>query len=187
ALSTATSPSGTVLAGNNLTYIQTVSNNGPAAATTAQLVEATPANTTFQSVLAPAGWACVTPVVGGTGNVTCTNPSMAPGTSVDIQITVNVNATTANGTTITATSTVSSTTSDPTNANNVTTTTTTVAAVVDLVVANSGAPSPVAAGANITYTQSVTNRGPSNAATVSFTQNVPANATFVSSTTPAGW
>ncbi len=187
ALSTTTSPSGFVLSGNNLTYIQTVSNNGPAAAVNAQLLEATPVNTTYQSVLVPAGWTCTTPAVGSTGNVTCTNPSMAAGTAVNIYVTVNVNAATATGTTITAISTVSSTTSDPTNANNSTTTTTTANADVDLVVANSGAPSPVAAGANITYTQSVTNRGPSNAATVQFTQNVPNNSTFVSSTTPAGW
>src|SRR5206468_1034181 len=44
-----------------------------------------------------------------------------------------------------------------------------------------------AAGSNITYTQTVTNRGPSNAATVSFTQAVPANTTFFSAVTPPGW
>src|SRR5262249_47958877 len=59
--------------------------------------------------------------------------------------------------------------------------------VVNLTVANTGAPSPVTAGNNITYTQSVTNKGPGNAATVSFTEAVPTNTTFVSAVTPAGW
>ena len=187
ALSTSTAPSGFVLAGNNLTYIQSITNNGPALATSLSFTENTPANTTFQSVLAPAGWTCVTPAVGGTGAITCTNPSLAAGSVANINVTVNVNATTANNTTITANSTVTSATSDPNAANNSTTVNTVVNAAVNLTVANSGAPSPVAAGANITYTQSVTNSGPSNAATVSFTEAVPANTTFFSNVLPAGW
>ena len=187
ALSTAASPSGNVFAGNNITYTQTVANNGPAAAATVAFLEATPANTTFQGVLVPAGWTCTTPAVGATGNVSCTNPSLAAGSVANISVAVKVNAAAANGTVITATSSVSSATSDPSAANNSTTTTTTVVSVVDVVVANSGAPSPVTAGNNITYTQTVTNRGPSNAATVAFTQATPANTTFQSLTPQAGW
>ncbi len=187
ALSTSTSPTGQVLAGNDLTYTQTIANNGPATATTLTFTEAVPANTTFQSVIAPAGWTCVTPAVGGTGTVTCTNPSLTAGSIANINVTVNVNAAAANGTTITATSSISSATGDPSAANNSTTVNTLVNAAVNLTVANSGAPSPVLAGSNITYTQTVTNSGPSNAATVSFTQAVPANTTFVSVTKPAAW
>jgi uncharacterized repeat protein (TIGR01451 family) len=186
-LSTSTSPSGFVLAGNNLTYIQSVSNSGPAAATTVTFLEATPANTTFQAVSVPAGWTCTTPAVGGSGNVSCTNPSLAAGSVANITVTVNVNAATAKGTTITASSSVSSATSDPSAADNSTATSTLVNAAVDLAVTNSGTPSPVAAGAIITYTQTVTNRGPSNAATVAFTQTTPANTTFQSLTPQAGW
>jgi uncharacterized repeat protein (TIGR01451 family) len=187
ALSTSTSPSGTVLAGNNLTYTQSIANNGPAAATTVTFLQATPANTTFQAVSVPAGWTCTTPAVGGTGNVSCTNPSLPAGSVANISVIVNVNAATANGTTITATSSVSSATSDPSAANNSTTVNTVVNAAVNLSVTNSGAPSPVTAGSNITYTQTVTNRGPSNAASVTFSEPVPANTTFFSATTPGGW
>jgi len=188
ALSTSTNPSGFVLAGNNLVYTQTITNNGPAASGTTTFTEAIPANTTYQSILFPAGWSCTTPAVGATGTVTCTNSSgLAPGTVANIDVTVNANASDANGLVITATSTVSSTTSDPTNANNSTTVTTTVSAAVNLTATNSGSPSPVLAGNNITYAQSVINRGPSNAATVSFTEAVPTNTTFVSAVTPAGW
>ena len=187
-LSTSTSPSGQVLAGDNLTYMQTITNNGPAAATTVSFTQATPANTTFQGVNAPAGWTCVTPAVGATGTVTCTNPSVTAGTVANISVAVNVNAATADGTTITASSSVSSAISDPSAANNSTTVNTVVRRAVDLVVTSSGVPAPVTAGNNITYTQTVTNRGPGNAATVSFTQVVPANATFFSAPlTAAGW
>jgi len=186
-LSTSTAPSGFMLAGNNLTYVQSITNNGPATATSLSFSEATPANTTFQSVLAPAGWTCATPAVGATGTVTCTNPTLAAGAVANINVTVNVNAATPDNTTITGNSSVSAATSDPRLANNTTVVTIVAQAAVNLTAANSGAPSPVAAGANITYTQSVTNNGPSNAATVSFTQAIPANSTFVSGTTPAGW
>jgi hypothetical protein len=38
-----------------------VTNTGSAAATTATFSEATPANTTFVSISAPAGWTCSAP------------------------------------------------------------------------------------------------------------------------------
>ena len=57
ALSTAAAPA-VVLAGNNITYTQTVTNNGPGPASAVNFTEAIPANTTFVSVSAPAGWSC---------------------------------------------------------------------------------------------------------------------------------
>ena len=186
ALSTAATPL-SVFAGNDITYIQTVTNNGPAAASAVSFLEAIPANTTFASVSIPAGWSCTTPAVGGTGNVTCTDTSLASGASANIVVVVNVAATVA-VTTITATSSVSSTTSDPNSANNSTTINTPVTTACDLAVTNSGTPSPVAAGSSITYTQVVTNTGPSNCSTDTFTEAIPANTTFVSlAPVPAGW
>jgi uncharacterized repeat protein (TIGR01451 family) len=178
ALSTAGAPS-PVLAGNDITYTQTVTNNGPAASAGATLTEATPPNTTYQSVLAPAGWTCTTPVVGSTGNVICSDPSLAAGATADIVVVVNV-APTVVAATITATSTVSATTSDPNAANNTTTVVTNVSQSCDLTVTNSGSPSPVTAGSNITYTQTVFNHGPSNCATGNFNELTPANTTLVS-------
>ena len=168
-----------VLAGNDITYTQTVTNNGPAAATAATITEATPTNTTYQSVLAPAGWTCTTPAVGATGNVVCSDPSLAAGTAADIVIVVNV-APTVVVSTITATSTISTTTSDPNAANNTTTVVTNVSQSCDLTVTDSGSPSPVTAGSNITYTQTVFNNGPSSCATGKFNELTPANTTFVS-------
>ena len=179
ALTTAATPA-SVFAGNNITYTQTITNNGPAAATGVSFTEATPTNTTFQSFSAPAGWTCTAPAVGATGNVNCTDPAaMAAGTAADIIVVVNVPATTAAGT-ITANSSVTATTGDPNAANNSTTVATPLTVACDLSVTNSGTPSPVAAGGNITYTQVVSNLGPSNCSTGTFSEATPLNTTWVS-------
>ncbi len=180
ALSTAAAPS-TVLAGNDITYTQTVTNNGPAAASGATFTEATPTNTTYQSISAPVGWTCTTPAVGATGTITCTNPSVAAGASANIIIVVNVPAN-VTASSITAASSVSATTSDPTLSNNSTSVTTSVNTACDLTVTNSGSPSPVAAGSDITYTQTIYNHGPANCTAATFTEATPANTTFVSVT-----
>jgi uncharacterized repeat protein (TIGR01451 family) len=179
ALSTAATPAA-VFAGNDITYTQTITNNGPAAASGVSFTEATPLNTTFQSVLAPAGWTCTTPVVGNGGTVNCTDPNpLAAGASADIIVVVNVPSTVAAGT-ITANSSITATTTDPNAANNSTTVATPVTVACDLGVTNSGTPSPVAAGGIITYTQVVTNSGPSNCSTATFTEATPTNTTFAS-------
>ncbi len=174
-LTTAATP-GTVLSGNDITYTQTVTNDGPAAATTASFTEVTPTNTTFASVSAPVGWTCTTPAVGATGTVNCTDPSMAPGTAADIIVVVNVAPTIAAGT-ITATSSVTATNVVNTST---TTTVTLVTMVCDLTVTNSGTPNPVTQGSTITYTQTVTNHGPSNCVTAKFNEANPNNTTFTS-------
>ncbi len=174
-LSTAGSP-GTVLAGNDITYTQTVTNNGPLAATNANFTEATPPNTTFQSVIAPAGWTCTAPAVGSTGNVVCTDPSLANGTSGNIVVVVNVPSS-VTATTITAASSLSATNSVNTSTTSVVTT---VNIACDLTVTNSGSPNPVTVGANLTFTQTVYNHGPSNCSTATFAEPTPTNTTFVS-------
>ena len=178
-LSTAASPS-SVYAGNNITYTQTITNNGPAASTGVVFTEATPPNTTFESVSAPVGWTCTSPAVGGTGTITCNDTNaLGSGSTADIVVVVNVPASVAAGN-ITASSSVTATTSDPTNANNSTSTVTPVTVQCDLAVTNSGSPNPVAANANITYTQVITNNGPSSCSTATFSEPTPNNTTFVS-------
>ena len=63
-----------IAAGANLTYTIRVTNAGPAAAQSVTLSDLIPANTTFVSFVAPAGWTPTTPTQGGTGTVTATNP-----------------------------------------------------------------------------------------------------------------
>jgi uncharacterized repeat protein (TIGR01451 family) len=166
----------TVLAGNDITYTETVTNNGPAAATAVSFTESTPANTTYQSVLAPVGWTCTTPAVGGTGTVTCTDPSFAVGDTANIVVVLNVPSS-VTAATITAPSQVTATNAVSAATASVTTN---VSTVCDLTVTNSGSPSPVTAGAQITYVQTVYNHGPSNCSTATFTEPTPANTTFFS-------
>jgi uncharacterized repeat protein (TIGR01451 family) len=177
-----------ILAGNNLTYTINVANAGPSAAANVTLADTVPANTTFVSLTAPAGWSATTPAVGGTGAINVTNPSLAASANASFTLVVQVAAATANGTVISNTATVGSTTGDPTPANNSATATTTVTGLsADLSVTKTDAPDPVLAGNNLTYTITVANAGPGAAATVSLADTVPANTTFVSFTAPAGW
>lgn len=115
-----------VVATSNVTYTISVSNAGPDAATDVALSDVTPAGTTFVAFTVPAGWTCTTPGVGATGTVSCTNPSVASGTSAVFTLVVNVDAGTAEGTVISNTASVTSTTVDPDATDNSATATTTV-------------------------------------------------------------
>jgi uncharacterized repeat protein (TIGR01451 family) len=178
-----------VVPGGNITYTQTVNNNGPQSALNVVFSEAIPTNTTFVSLASPAAWTCITPAVGSGGNITCTLPSNDINVLSTFTLVVQVGAGTPSGTTISDTDSVSSGVNDNNLANNTATVNTLVAipASADIAVTNSAAPSTVAPSANITYTQSLTNNGPSAATTVSFTEAVPTNTTFVSLASPGSW
>ncbi|MHB8736720.1 MAG: DUF4214 domain-containing protein, partial [Terriglobales bacterium] len=180
-----------VAAGNDIIYTFSVSNSGPNAASNLTVANAVPNNTTFQSTGAPAGWTVMAPAVGGTGNVTFTNPTLANGANATFTMTVQVSPTTAAGSTISDTASVTASTNDPTPANDSATQTVSVTsastASADLAVTQTAAPSPVAPGANLTYTITVTNNGPNGANSVNLSMTTPANTTFQSATTPTGW
>lgn len=183
-----------VVPGNNITYTQTVTDNGPFAAVNATMTEVIPMNTTFQSIAitgtGAAGWSCAMPAVGGTGVITCTNADVPSGASgaATFTVAVQVNAGTATGTQITDTISATSGTNDPNLANNSATVLTIVGAATtaNLAITNAGTPNPVLAGNNITYTVTVTNNGPGTSSTVAFTEAVPTNTTFVSVTASSG-
>jgi uncharacterized repeat protein (TIGR01451 family) len=110
--------------GGVITYTLVVRNNGPSVAANVTLTDGVPVSTTFQSIAAPAGWNCTTPPVGGTGNIICTNSSLAVGTPATFIIAVQVDAGTPSGAVIANTATVSSDTADPTTPNTATAATT---------------------------------------------------------------
>ncbi|HXU61480.1 MAG TPA: endo-1,4-beta-xylanase [Polyangia bacterium] len=120
-----------VAAGQGITYTVTVANNAdhdtqpyqpsdddlPAVNPT--MTMAVPAHTGFQSVTVPSGWTCTTPALGGSGQVTCTIPSLAVGATAQFSVAVAVNdCSTPNGSNVVATASVSSTTADPNPAAN---------------------------------------------------------------------
>lgn len=180
-----------VATGAQITYTETVTNNDATfAAAGATLTQDTPVNTTFTSATPPAGWTCGTvPAVGGTGTIKCTaGGAIAPATtSGDFTIVVTVNAAAPVGSNITNTATVSETGgTDPNLSNNTTATTTTVSGA-DLSMTQTVSPTAVAPGAQITYTETVTNNGPDAAVGAVLYQQTPPNTTFSSITAPAGW
>jgi uncharacterized repeat protein (TIGR01451 family) len=172
-------------AGTDITYTVTLTNSGPSNAANVSLTDAVPANTTFVSETQTAGptFSCSTPAPGGTGTITCTIGSM-PLTSATFSITVHINAG-ASGATITNTANVSSTTTDPNPSGNTPTVNTTVTRSADVAVLKT-APSAAIAGTTMTYNITVTNNGPSDAASVTMADTLPPNTTFVSETQPTG-
>ncbi len=173
-----------VTAGTNLTYTITVTNSGPDAASNVSVADAPlPAGTTFVSLSAPGGWSCTGSPA---GNFPCAIASFPVGSAV-FMLTVAVDPSVAAGTVLSNTANVTSDTGDPDTDDLSATETTTVATSADLSITKVDTPDPVEAGSDITYTITVTNAGPSNAASVSLTDTLPANTTFVSLTSPGGW
>jgi uncharacterized repeat protein (TIGR01451 family) len=174
-----------VVAGSNITYTISVTNAGPDATSNVSLPDPTPPGTTFVSVTPGAGWTCPPLPVNGTGTQTCTDPSVPVGTST-ITLVLNVAAVTPNGSVITNTASVTSS-DDAVTTNNSASATTTVSGGANLLVLKSDSPDPVAVGGNITYALTVRNDGPFAATSVTLSDVIPVNTTFVSVTPAAGW
>ncbi|MBV8518929.1 MAG: DUF11 domain-containing protein [Acidobacteria bacterium] len=173
---------------NDLTYTITVANAGPSVASTLAVSDTLPTGTTFVSLASPGGWSCTTPAVGAAGTVNCTNASFDLGNAV-FTLVVHVGASVSSGTILNNTATVTSSTADPNTGNETAKTATTVGSSVtaDLAVSKTATPDPVTPNADLTYTITVTNAGPSTATGVSLTDALPANTTFVSFSKPAAW
>jgi uncharacterized repeat protein (TIGR01451 family) len=175
-----------VIAGTSITYTLDFATGGPSDAQNVSITDAVPAGTTFVSATAPAGWSTMSPAVGGTGNVVFTKSAAVSGEMGTFTIVVNVNASALDGSIITNTATVTSDAADPDSADNTATTTTTVNTLADLSITKTDSPDPVDPGSDITYTITITNAGPSDAQTVSLSDSVPANTTFVSAMQTSG-
>ncbi|HEU4455302.1 MAG TPA: IPTL-CTERM sorting domain-containing protein [Longimicrobium sp.] len=175
-----------VVAGSNLTYTLTVANGGPDAATGLEVTDSLPAGTTFVSFTAT-GWSCTTPAVGANGTVTCTLATLANGISSTIDIVVQVDPALAADTVLTNTATVTADSGDLDPSDNTATITTQATATSNYSLTLTDTPDPVLAGANLTYTLTVTNAGPGSAQTVSFSDPLPAGTTFQSLSGPGTW
>ncbi len=173
----------------DVTYTVTVANNGPSDAASVSLTDTLPANTTFVSANQTSGplFNCVTPAVGGTGTITCTIATLLPGASAVFSIVLHVSPSTpdASAIAIANTADIASNTTDPNPANNTSTTTAFVGAIADLSVTKTGPPT-AAPDSDVTYVVTVTNNGPSDAASVMLTDELPAGTTFVSATQTSG-
>ena len=182
-ITTNTAAPTSVAAGSNVTYTQSVTNNGPAAATAPSFTQTTPPNTNFQSITAPAGWTCTTPAVGAAGTITCTATTLALNATANFTLVLQVNAATASGTNIAETPTATATNIVPNLTTNSATATVVVANAnsANVTIGKAASPNPtVASGDPLTYTLTVKNTGPATATTVTVTDPLPPNVTFLS-------
>jgi large repetitive protein len=170
------------VAGNNITYTITLTNNGPSPAVNAAWTDTLPAGTTFVSELQTTGptFTCTT---GAT--ISCSIATLASGASASFSVTAAIGGSVPNGTVLSNTATSSTSSVDPSSNNNSSTVMTTVSASADVSIVKSG-PATAVNGTDVTYTVTVANAGPSTAANVTMIEGNPQNTTFVSETQNSG-
>ena len=110
--------SSTSSSGGQAIFSLQVTNNGPSPASSVQVTDTVPANTTFQSFDQLGGpvFTCTSPNVGETGSTVCSISSLGRGETALFLATYQID-TVPNGTVISNTATVTSGTTDPPNAN----------------------------------------------------------------------
>lgn len=168
--------------GSPLTYMITVSNAGPDAATGVVLTDTLPASVTFNSMTTSQG--LCTENAGRT--ITCELGGIAAGGNATLSI--NVTPTVAQ--LINNVVNVSGNENDGDTSNNADNETTQVgpapAAGADLMVAKTDSPDPVTAGSSVTYSIIITNNGPNPATGVQLIDTLPTASAFVSATASQG-
>lgn len=179
-----------VVVGQNLTYVLTVNNAGPDAATDVHVRDAlanllnpgglvSAAVTTGSGTCNPAGPA------NGDVTVDCTIPTLASGATAVVTIVVKPGNTGSTDLTRTNSATVhSNDVGDPNRGNNTSnTTSTTVQPRVDMTVTKSVTPNPVHVGEPLVYVVTARNNGPSTATNVKITDVLPANTAMLGTAT----
>jgi uncharacterized repeat protein (TIGR01451 family) len=151
---TATTP---VVAGQNMNYTITVTNNGNSSIIPTDIFKVTDA--------LPTGFTATsfTPSTGTYNSATgdWTGVTLASGQSIILTIVGTVSPTATGSLTNKVNVTVPSNIVDPVSANNNATLTTTVNRITDLSITKTDSPDPVVAGKTLTYTITVKNNGPS--------------------------
>ncbi len=168
-----------IIAGQNLTYTITVTNNGPSDATGVTVTDALPTGLTFVSATPSQGTATNTG-----NNINAALGNIANGANATITVIATVAATAVG--TLNNTATVTGNETDTNTTNNSDSETTTVNRQVDVRVTKTDSADPVIAGNQLTYTIIVTNDGPSTATNVVMTDALPTGVSFVSGTSTAG-
>lgn len=187
-----------VKAGQDLTYVITVANKGPVAATSVQVqdVLGSLVNTGgFQSATASQGTCTPSVATNGAGQtLNCNIGTLVVGATATVTVVVRpLVALTGNRTN---TATVNSADiGDPVRSNNSASVTSQVTALADVGLLKSATPTSVPASGTVTYVATVRNEGPSTASTVTLNDTLPSNAAFIAldaitgggacSTTPA--
>jgi large repetitive protein len=154
------------VAGGQLTYTFTTTNNGVSNATGVTLLDALPSTVHYVSFSSSQGT-----VINNNGTLSVQLGSLAVGASATTSIVVTVDPG-ASGS-IANTVTVAGNETDPNLSNNTSTVTTQVNRSADLALSKAATPNPVKPGNQLTYTLTVTNNGPSGATGVSIVDTLP--------------
>jgi uncharacterized repeat protein (TIGR01451 family) len=168
-----------VIAGEQLKYTITVTNDGPDTASAMTVVDELPPQLSYVTSSIP----CVATPVAGHDHVECALPNLASGDSVTFTITtaVHADAVSDNGGPLTITNTAtagSGETTDPDAGDNTATTTTVVNDSADLEVTKLCEPTTVKAGEDARCTIYVDNHGPSDARGVVLSDTLTSDGTF---------
>jgi uncharacterized repeat protein (TIGR01451 family) len=176
---TMTGSTNSLIAGSNITYSITVmtTNNRVQTVGGVRLVNTLPAGSVLVSSNVSQGTCLLT-----NGVVTCNFGNVGTTGQVTATLVVRLN----NSGTINNTVTVSAHGPELTPGNNSATVTTTVSPSADLAAQVSGGPDPVTVSNRLTYTITVTNRGPTTAGSVQLSNTLPPNVTFISHTPSQG-
>ena len=166
-----TGPGLPAYAGNNLVYTMRVTNLGPSSASGVFLTNPLPAGATFISATSSPGTTNLSP-----GLVIFNIGSLANNATATATLTVRF----AIPGEVTNSATVGASSADPSTANNSAAVTTVLSAASDLAVSQIVAPTSAFVSSNITFSVTVTNRGPSLAGNVMITDTLPAGFTLVS-------
>jgi len=177
-----------IIAGNNITYTQSVTNNSTVVpAQNVTLTQTTPPGTTFVSMTPPAGWTCGTlPAVGGAGSIICTKTDpLAPSTSSgNFVLVVATSPSLADGGIIAQPVSASTSNHESNLVDNSASVDTAVIRRVDIAVTkvtnDPGPDDAFAQGETLIYTITIAQNGPSRATNVIMADPLPAGLSFVS-------
>jgi uncharacterized repeat protein (TIGR01451 family) len=169
--------------GQPVSYTIVAGNAGPSAVTAALLSDSPPAS------LSGVNWTCTASAgsscpASGSGPISASVNLLVGGTAtftMTAQVAPDATGTLANTASISAPAGVL----DPAAANNAATDTNALTPLADLGLTLSDSPDPVAQGATLLYTLQATNLGPSTSPSMTITDTLPGQVTFVSSTPPS--
>ena len=162
--------------GQQLTYQIIVTNTGPSTATNLQILDTLPVGLDFVSVDSSAGTAGF-----AGGLITVDVASLNVGDSVTVDIVTTILSTFA-GSTIANTATAEADEAQLVSAD----AETTINPEIDLSITKSDSADPISQGAELTYTLTVRNDGPSQATNVEVVDTLPTGVTYVSASGPGG-
>ena len=174
-------------AGTNVQFRLGLTNGGPSAAEGVVLQDFLPASVTLVSFEPPAGASCTAGTPGDPfAPLTCNLGALPSGAATALTVTVRIAPDFPTSVALRNDGWVSAATFDPNIGDNRASASLTVSAEADLSIGKQDAPDPATAGDVLEYTLTVGNAGPSTARQVEVTDNLPAEAAFVSAAA-IGW